>query len=109
MLLACGGCSVMLDENSGVYAAQPGKYDFLDCAGITQSAKASATREAELTGLMDRAGQGTGGTVVNALVYSDELNMVRANRRALQKASDEKRCAPVIAPPGTQAGGRSLY
>jgi hypothetical protein len=114
VLFACGGCSIMLDENSGVYSAQPGKYDFLDCPGIQQRTKAFAAREAELSGLMERANQGAGGTVVSALVYRDELNMVRADRRALQKASDEKRCAPDIQPAqqpvGAQtSGARSLY
>src|SRR5262245_60955905 len=90
VLFACGGCSMALDEGSGVYAAQPGKYDFLDCPGIQQRMQTAGAREAELTQFMDRSSQGTGGTVVNALVYRDQLNMVRADRQALQKAADEK-------------------
>jgi hypothetical protein len=106
-LLLCGGCSIALDERSGVYAAQPGKYDFLDCPGIQKRAAESAKREAELSGLMQRASRESAGTVVNALVYRDEFNMVRSDRQALQKAADEKRCLPDIRPQG--AGMRSLY
>jgi hypothetical protein len=107
MLLACAGCSIALDENSGVYAAQPGKYDFLDCPGLVKTAQDFAKREAELTALMERSSREASGTVVNALVYQDQLNMVRSNRLAAQKTADEKRCTPDIKP--QSAGMRSLY
>jgi hypothetical protein len=106
MLLACAGCSIALDENSGIYAAQPGKYDYLDCAGLAKTTQANARREAELTALMERSSREATGTVVNALVYQDQLNMARSNRLAAQKAADEKRCAPDIKP--QSAGMRSL-
>ena len=38
------------------------------------------------------------GQVVNAIVYQDELNTVRAELTALRKTADDKRCAPVISP-----------
>lgn len=99
--VALGGCSVALDDNSGVFAAAPGKYDFLDCRGLSKRSKEAATREAEINGLMERASHDAFGPVVNTLVYRDELNSVRADRQALQKASDEKRCAPDIRPQNT--------
>ncbi|HWM49570.1 MAG TPA: hypothetical protein VNR11_21935 [Xanthobacteraceae bacterium] len=108
ILIACGGCSIALDENSGVYAAQPGKYDFLDCRSIQLRVDANATREAELSALMQRANQGAAGAVVSALVYRDELSLVRADQQALRKASDEKRCMPDIKPEPA-ATGRSIY
>ena len=45
---------------------------------------------------MIRASEGAGGQVVNAIVYQDELNTVRAELTALRKTADEKRCGPVI-------------
>jgi hypothetical protein len=45
---------------------------------------------------MSRARESGGGPVVNALVYQDELNTVRAELQALHKTADDKRCAPVI-------------
>src|SRR5436853_6726127 len=92
--MACGGCSMALDDSSGVYAAQPGKYDFLDCPGLLKVRQTQTAREAEITALMERANQGGGGGVVNALVYRDQLNTVRADLQSAQRAADEKACAP---------------
>jgi hypothetical protein len=99
--LALGGCSIALDDNSGVFASAPGKYDYLDCRGLSLRAKTAATRENELNDLMERAKRDAFGPVENQLVYRDELNTVRADRLALQKASDEKRCVPELQPQNT--------
>ena len=99
--LALCGCSIALDDNSGVFAVAPGKYDYLDCRGLSQRAKAASVREAELNELMERANRDAFGSAVNTLVYRDELNTVRADQQALQKASDEKRCLPDIKPQNT--------
>ncbi|MGZ3409765.1 MAG: hypothetical protein ACXWJ6_03525 [Xanthobacteraceae bacterium] len=101
LCLALGACSIALDDNSGVFASAPGKYDYLDCRGLSLRAKSAATREAELNDLMERAKRDAFGPVVNTLVYRDELNTVRADRLALQKTSDEKRCLPDLAPQNT--------
>ena len=101
LCLALGGCSVALDDSSSVFSVAPGKYDFLDCRGLTERSKKAATREAELNDLMERANRDAFGPVINTLVYRDELNTVRADRQALQKASDEKRCMPDLQPQST--------
>jgi hypothetical protein len=90
-----GGCSFALDDS--IYAA-PGKYDFLDCPSLAERAKKASARELELTRLMSRAAEGAGGQVVNAIVYQDELNTVRAELQAVRKTADDKHCAPVISP-----------
>ena len=95
---ALGACSIALDGGNGAFSAAPGKYDFLDCPSISTHARSNATRETELTGLMERAKRDAFGPVVNTLVYQDELNQVRANQHALMKAADEKRCAVVQNP-----------
>jgi len=105
--IACGGCSIALDENSGVYAAQPGKYDFLDCPALLKLSKSHEAREAEISGLMQRASQEPSGTVVNALVYRDQLNLIRAEKQLARKTADEKRCTPDVKVQNT--GLRSLY
>jgi hypothetical protein len=108
LCVALGGCSIALDDTSGVFAAAPGKYDYLDCRGLAQRTKDSAKREGELTDLMDRANRDAVGPLVNVLVYRDELNSVRADRQALQKASDEKRCAPDLTPQQTSSTASAL-
>ncbi|HEY4774103.1 MAG TPA: hypothetical protein VIH40_04720 [Xanthobacteraceae bacterium] len=89
------GCSIPLDD-PGLYVA-PGKFDFLNCPDLAARSQRALERETELSALMQRASADPGGRLVNTLVYQDELNSVRAEQRALQKAADDKRCA--LAPP----------
>ena len=72
LCVTLGGCSFALDESSGVFASAPGKYDYLDCRGLSDRAKAAAARESELNGLMERARRDAFGPMVNTLVYRDE-------------------------------------
>jgi hypothetical protein len=73
------------------YAA-PGKYDYLDCPGINDRLKVTIAREQQLVELMSRANEGTGGAIVNAVAYRDDLNTARANIRELRKAAEAKHC-----------------
>jgi hypothetical protein len=61
------------------YAA-PGKYDFLDCPSIADRLKATTSREQQLIELMSRAKEATGGSIVNAMAYQDDLNTVKASK-----------------------------
>ena len=92
--LICAGCSMVLDDNSPVFSAAPGKYDYLDCKGIADRTASNARRAAELDALMQRANQGAGGRLVSNMVYKDEYNSLQADQIALRQVSDEKRCAP---------------
>ncbi|HVY57418.1 MAG TPA: hypothetical protein VHA77_06165 [Xanthobacteraceae bacterium] len=91
LCLVLAGCSTGFEDIGSLYVA-PGKFDYLDCASIAQRSEAASKREQELTSLMERAKQGTGGSLVNALVYSDELKTVRAELLLLHKTSAEKKC-----------------
>jgi hypothetical protein len=86
-----GGCSFSLDSAGDMFSA-PGKYDYLKCPDITSRTQSALAREKELVGLMQRANQDTAGPVVNAFVYQDELNAVRADILMLHKTADDKRC-----------------
>ena len=81
------------------YAA-PGKYDFLDCPSITERIKIASARERQLNELMTRASEASGGFVVNAIAYQDDLNTARANLRELRKAADAKHCTIEASPTG---------
>jgi len=94
----CGGCSMVLDDNSVVYSSAPGKYDFLDCKGIADRTTANAERVAELSALMQRANQDAAGPFVSNMVYRDEYNVKQADQAALRQAADQKRCAPDVKP-----------
>ena len=96
--LSGAGCSMALDENSVVYSAAPGKYDYLDCKGIAERTSANAQRTAELSGLMERARQDPMGPMVSNMVYRDEYNAKQADQLALRQAADQKRCVPDLKP-----------
>jgi hypothetical protein len=80
------------------YAA-PGKYDFLDCPSIANQLRGQTAREQQLRELMSRAQESSGGAIVNAVVYQDDFNTVRANIRELRKAADAKHCPADVVPP----------
>jgi hypothetical protein len=87
LVAGCAGSDVV-----SPYAA-PGKYDFLDCPGITERIKITSARERQLNELMTRASEASGGFIVNAIAYQDDLNTARANLRELRKAAEAKHCA----------------
>jgi hypothetical protein len=88
---ACSGTATLDPDALSIYAA-PGKYDFLDCATIATRLAAASARETQLRELMSRANEAAGGSVVNAIVYQDDFNTVRADVRALHKAQEAKKC-----------------
>jgi hypothetical protein len=94
---ACTGTATLDSDALSLYAA-PGKYNYLDCASIATRLKGSSARETQLRELMSRANESAGGSIVNAMVYQDDLNTVRADLRALHKAEEAKKCSTEPAP-----------
>jgi hypothetical protein len=88
-------CSTTLDDVGGLYVA-PGKFDLLKCRDLAQRSMRASAREKEITSLMDRANQDTAGPLVNALVYSTDLNTVRAELALLHKTAAEKNCDNLV-------------
>jgi hypothetical protein len=72
--------------------AEPGRYDFLDCAGIAERMTKATDREKQLAQLMTRASEAPDGAIVNAIAYQDEYNTARANLRSLRKVAEAKKC-----------------
>jgi hypothetical protein len=99
LLPLLAGCAGSL-ESAGDVFVQPGKYQFLECKQIMPRLAGNASREKELTGLMDRANESAAGPVINVMVYGADLEQVRADRRQLLLAAREKNCPdPVATPP----------
>jgi hypothetical protein len=94
--LALAGCSSGFDIHTGNFFVQPGKYQFLKCPDLAQRSVAGSNREKELVGLMERANQGTAGPVVNAMVYSADLQQVRADLQELHATMREKSCDSLV-------------
>src|SRR3954453_13648256 len=95
--LALAGCSSGFDSiHTGHFFVQPGKYQFLKCPDLAQRSVAGSNREKELVGLMERANQGAAGPVVNAMVYSADLQQIRADLQELQGTMREKGCDSLV-------------
>jgi hypothetical protein len=95
--LALAGCSSGLENiHTGSFFVQPGKYQFLKCPDLAQRSLAGSNREKELVGLMERANQGAAGPVVNAMVYSADLQQVSADLQELQATMREKSCDSLV-------------
>jgi hypothetical protein len=103
--LTLAGCSSV---HTGSFWVQPGKYDFLKCPDLAQRSMSDSAREKELVSLMERADQDTAGPLVNAMVYSADLNQVRADLELLQQTMHEKGCSNLVpAPKGSQPSATS--
>ena len=92
---ALAACSTTFEDVSNVYVA-PGKFDLLKCPDLAKRSMEASAREKELTSLMDRANQDLAGPIVNALVYSTDLNTVRAELALLRKTAAEKNCDNLV-------------
>jgi hypothetical protein len=92
---ALAACTATLDDVGGLYVA-PGKFDLLKCPDLAKRSTVASNREKQLISLMDRANQDVAGPVVNAMVYSNDLNTVRAELALLRKTAAEKHCDNLV-------------
>jgi hypothetical protein len=63
------------------------------CPDLNDRAKVVRARQVELEQVMDRASQGAGGELVNAIAYRTEYAQTRGEMRVLAKAEEERQCA----------------
>jgi hypothetical protein len=91
LLVASVATGCALDQFGSLYAS-PGKYDTLKCPDLNSFSTNLSVREKELTSLIDRANQETGGPIVSALTYQTDLDSVRANLAMVKKAAADKNC-----------------
>jgi hypothetical protein len=92
---AVAACSMTFEDAGSLYVT-PGKFDFLKCPDLAKRSMEASAREKELTSLMDRANQDAAGPIVNAMVYSTDLNNVRAELALLRKTAAEKNCDNLV-------------
>ncbi len=89
MLAACGSPTEKLGTSAWV---TPGKYQFHNCLQAQQVDNVMARRQGDLEELMNRSEKGTGGAVVNFMVYRTEYQQVLGEREQLAAQLKEKRC-----------------
>ena len=70
----------------------PGKYQFYNCEQLAGQRTYWTNRELELKLLMDKAEQGTGGTVVNVIAYQTDYVMAREELKVIDATTRGKNC-----------------
>jgi hypothetical protein len=89
-MLALTGCG--LSDGAGALFVDPGRYTLYHCDDLATRRKALITRENELRGLIERAGESPGGAVVGSIAYRSEYDSVLAEEKLLQRNAAEKNC-----------------
>src|ERR1700761_9252238 len=94
------GCANMSDGMTSAFA-DPAKYDLYDCKQLDAERKVIATRMTELQGLIAKAQNGVGGTVVGEVVYRNAYIALRGQSKNLEAAWVANKCQ--AAPPAKTA------
>jgi hypothetical protein len=91
LLGGLSGCAATGDNPFTVFA-DPGKYEYYDCAQLSAQRKQLTSRELELRQLMDRAEQSAGGTVASLLAYKADHVAASEDLKLLENAARAKSC-----------------
>jgi hypothetical protein len=108
LLAAAGsGCSTNSELLGQMYVS-PGKYEYYRCPEIAIAIAGDTKQEQDLMGLVDRANQGSAGTVsagtvIGAVVYNPQLATTREELRQLHEAWAQKNCVSQPPPPAAPA------
>ena len=91
-LLALTGCGLSTD-GAGALFVDPGRYTLYHCDDLAARRKMLVARENELRGLIERAGESTGGAVIGSFAYRSDYDAVLAEEKLLQRNAAEKNCS----------------
>ncbi|MGE0062705.1 MAG: hypothetical protein AB7T86_11570 [Xanthobacteraceae bacterium] len=81
-----------MTSDSGSFLVGRGKYRFYDCAQLDKQAKGQEVRQRELTALIAKAKQGSGGALVSAMSYEPDLAVSRGELNEIHREQAEKKC-----------------
>jgi len=87
VLAGCG-----FNDGPGALIVDPGRYSVYHCNDLVAQWKVLQTRQKELRGLMDKASEGGGGTVIGTLAYRTDYETVLTQRKLLQREAADKKC-----------------
>jgi hypothetical protein len=91
-VLALTGCGLSTD-GAGALFVDPGRYTLYHCDDLAARRKMLIARENELRGLIERAGESTGGAVIGSFAYRSDYDAVLAEEKLLQRNAAEKNCS----------------
>lgn len=120
--VALSGCAGMGDGFMSGAFVDPAKYDYYDCKQLETERTKLAKRVAELQGLIDKAGTGTGGAVVGEIAYRNDYISSRAQLKLLEENWRRNKCKesppdpeatnapdqPAAKPKGAHSAARSI-
>jgi hypothetical protein len=86
-----GGCG--MSDGAGALFVDPGHYSFYRCEDLAARRKALIARENELRGLMEKAGESAGGSVIGSFAYRSDYDTVLAEEKLIQRNATEKNCS----------------
>jgi hypothetical protein len=75
-----------------------GKHGAKTCEHLLAEHKGMSKQIDDLTQLVEKAQEGTGGTLIGAAVYGPTLAQARGERRLLDEVIEEKRCRDAVKP-----------
>lgn len=87
---ALAGCS--MSNDAGSLLVDPSLYSAYHCDDLAKQWKVLVAREKELRALMQRADQGTGGSVIGSLAYRPDYDSALSEEKLLQRTAAEKKC-----------------
>jgi hypothetical protein len=90
VLALMGGCG---SDGAGAIFVDPAHYSFYRCEDLATRRKALVTRENELRGLMEKAGDSAGGSVIGSFAYRSDYDTVLAEEKLVDRTATEKNCA----------------
>ncbi|HEX8829207.1 MAG TPA: twin-arginine translocation pathway signal [Xanthobacteraceae bacterium] len=85
-----GGCG---SDGPGAMFVDPAHYSFYRCEDLATRSKALIAREAELRGLMEKAGESPGGSVIGSFAYRSDYDTAVAEEKLVQRNAAEKNCS----------------
>ena len=88
-LLALTGCGLSTD-GAGALFVDPGRYTLYHCDDLAARRKMLIARENELRGLIERAGESTGGAVIGSFAYRSDYDAVLAEEKLPAQCDREK-------------------
>ena len=70
----------------------PAHYSVYHCDGLQARLKALQARQQELSNLMDRASEGSGGALIGNLTYRADYEKALGEEKVLRRTAAEKKC-----------------
>lgn len=92
VLAGCGAGGGNPDDTFSRFLVAPDKYVLYNCAQLEEVSAGFTLREKELVALSAKAGSGSGGRFVTAMVYRPEYLELRGNMNEVRSAAAAKQC-----------------